>query len=62
MAERLIDRVLDPRFIDSLGEVDQAGLEARMADAAEAEREVSAVRRKLHRVINALQTELATRS
>ena len=61
MAERLIDRVLDPRYIDNLGDVEQSELEARIAEASEAEREVSAVRRKLHRVINVLETEVAAR-
>ena len=61
MTDRLIDRVLDPHFIEALDDADRTVLEERIAEAAEAEREVSAVRRKLHRVINALQSELAAR-
>jgi hypothetical protein len=62
MADRRIDRVLDPRFIDDLADMDRGPLEERLAEATEAEREVSSVRRKLHRVINVLQTELAART
>ena len=62
MTDRLIDRVLDPHFIEALDDVDRAVLEQRIAEASEAEREVSAVRRKLHRVISLLETELSARS
>ena len=62
MADRRIDRVLDPRYIDALDGVERGELEARIAEATEAEHEVSAVRRKLHRVINVLETELASRA
>ena len=62
MTDRLIDRVLDPHFIEALDDVDRAVLEQRIAEATEAEREVSAVRRKLHRVISLLETELSARS
>ena len=62
MTDRLIDRVLDPHFIEALDDVDRAVLEQRIAEASEAEREVSAVRRKVHRAINVLETELASRN
>jgi hypothetical protein len=61
VADRLIDRVLDPHYIDGLDDIDRATLEQRIAEATEVEAEVSAVRRRLHRVINVLQTELAAR-
>ena len=62
MADRLIDRVLDPQYVAGLADVDDDELAQRIADASEIERQVSAQRRSLHRIIDELQTELSQRS
>ena len=62
MPDRLIDRVLDPRYSSSLGELSTEELQRRIDEASEAEREISGVRRSLHRIIDDLQSELASRS
>ncbi len=62
MADRLIDRVLDPQYVAGLADVDDDELARRIEDASEIERQVSAQRRSLHRIIDELQTELAQRS
>jgi hypothetical protein len=62
MADRLIDRVLDPQYVVGLADVDDDELARRIEDASQIERQVSAQRRSLHRIIDELQTELAQRS
>lgn len=62
MADRLIDRVLDPQYVAGLADVDDDELARRIDDASEIERQVSAQRRSLHRIIDELQTELAQRA
>lgn len=62
MADRLIDRVLDPQYVAGLADVDDDELARRIEDASEIERQVSAQRRSLHRIIDELQTELAQRT
>ena len=62
MADRLIDRVLDPQYVAGLADVDDDELARRLSDASEIERQVSAQRRTLHRIIDELQTELAQRA
>jgi len=62
VADRLIDRVLDPQYVAGLADVDADELARRIEDASEIERQVSAQRRSLHRIIDELQTELAQRN
>ena len=62
MSDRLIDRVLDPQFVTALADVPEDELALRIEDASEIERQVSAQRRTLHRIIDELQTELSQRS
>jgi hypothetical protein len=62
VADRLIDRVLDPQYVAGLADVDDDELARRLEDASEVERQVSAQRRSLHRIIDELQTELAQRA
>ena len=62
MADRLIDRVLDPQYVSGLTDVSDEELARRIEDASEIERQVSAQRRALHRIIDELQTELSQRS
>ena len=62
MTDRLIDRVLDPQYVAGLGDLDPEQLQERIDEASEIERQVSAQRRTLHRIIDELQTELAARS
>jgi hypothetical protein len=62
VTDRLIDRVLDPQYVAGLGDLDPEQLQERIAEASEIERQVSAQRRTLHRIIDELQTELAARS
>ena len=62
MADRLIDRVLDPQYVAGLADVDDDELARRIEDASQIERQVSAQRRSLHRIIDELQTELAQRA
>jgi len=61
VADRLIDRVLDPRYVLGLAEVTDEELAQRIEEATEVEREVSAQRRAIHRIIDELQSEVATR-
>jgi hypothetical protein len=61
MADRLIDRVLDPLYLAGLGDLTAEELQSRVDEASEIERQVSAQRRTLHRIIDELQNELATR-
>jgi hypothetical protein len=61
LADRLIDRVLDPQYVAGLGDLSTEQLQARIDEASEIERQVSAQRRTLHRIIDELQTELAAR-
>jgi hypothetical protein len=62
VADRLIDRVLDPRYVAGLADVSDEELAQRIEEASEIERQVSAQRRSLHRIIDELQSELASRS
>ena len=62
MTDRLIDRVLDPRYVAGLDELTDGELQQRLDDADEMERETSAVRRNLHRIISVLQREIESRS
>jgi len=62
MSDRLVDRVLDPRYVEGLAALPLDDLRQRIADAVEVERETSAVRRALHRIIDELQNELDQRS
>jgi hypothetical protein len=62
MADRLIDRVLDPQYVAALADLPSDQLQARIDEASEIERQVSAQRRTLHRIIDELQTELARRA
>jgi hypothetical protein len=62
VTDRLIDRVLDPQYVAGLGDLDPEQLQERIDEASEIERQVSAQRRTLHRIIDELQTELAARS
>ncbi len=57
MSDRLIDQVLDPRYLEGLSDLSDEALQKRLDDAEEMERETSAVRRSLHRVISDLQSE-----
>ena len=62
MSDRLIDRVLDPQFVSGLGDLAPDELQRRIDDASEIERQVSAQRRTLHRIIDELRDELGARS
>ena len=62
MSDRLIDRVLDPQFVSGLGDLSPEEIEQRIDDASEIERQVSAQRRTLHRIIDELRDELGSRS
>jgi hypothetical protein len=62
MADRLIDRVLDPQYVAALADLPSDQLQARIDEASDIERQVSAQRRTLHRIIDELQTELARRA
>ena len=62
MSDRLIDRVLDPQFVSGLGDLSPDEIQGRIDEASEIERQVSAQRRTLHRIIDELATELAARS
>ncbi len=59
--DRLIDRVLDPRYVEGLASLPDDELRQRLVDAEEVERETSAVRRNLHRIISELQSALEGR-
>lgn len=61
MTDRLIDRVLDPRYVAGLADVPDEALAQRIEEATEIERQMSAQRRTIHRIIDELQSELATR-
>lgn len=61
MPDRLIDRVLDPKYVERLADLELEELRTRREDAVEAEKEVSAVRRSLHKVIEVLERELSAR-
>lgn len=60
-SDRLIDRVLDPRYVEGLASLSDDELRHRLVDAEEMERETSAVRRQLHRIISELQGALEGR-
>jgi hypothetical protein len=62
VADRLIDRVLEHRYVVGLADVSDEELTQRIEEASEIERQVSAQRRSLHRIIDELQSELASRS
>ena len=57
----MVDRVLDPRYLEGLSSASRTDIEERLAAAELVERETSAVRRTLHRIIDDLRTELASR-
>lgn len=59
---RRIDRVLDPRYIEHLASLSDDELRQRLEDAEEVEREISTVRRNLHRIISELQGAIEGRS
>ena len=61
MSDRLVDRVLDPRYVEGLAELAEDELRQRLTDAVDVERETSATRRALHRIIEELQVELDQR-
>lgn len=58
---RRIDRVLDPKYIAGLGELELAELRTRRDDAAQEETDLSYLRRMLHARIDIVRAELRRR-
>ena len=57
----MVDRVLDPQYLEGLDELPDADLQQRIQEAMDVERQTSADRRALHRIIEELQREAASR-